>query len=412
MCRVVATWYLAFVSNTKYWKVRLKAGNTVGMKSHRLTQQNPQAKPARGGRWLAVCLSFVLGCAATFAAWPPFGQRHAASARAGLAAEPPRQPVTIEQLLALPDASRRSMDIGRMNIVCANGLPGAEGLDVDKHLATLDEWAKAVRRDTHRHLYQFRERPADFEDSEAYFRMLMLTTVIQQDFGVRYNAERVRDPDFRDSRDLFIHGLLDAKHTGTCVSMPVLTVALGRRLGYPLTLALARSHVFVRRDDGRSKPANFEATSQGLLMYDDDFYANWPEPLSERDLASGAYLRSLTPDEELAVFLQARGHCLEDLGRWPEAQVAYAHAHLLGSKLPYALAFLAEAVRKEIGGAQTRSLAIDSRRLPSSRRVPDPAEVADRINAENAARLRGLMSPDTQLPNSVPSTSIPTGDTP
>ncbi len=38
-----------------------------------------------------------------------------------------------------------------------------------------------------------------------------------------------------DSRFLFIHGLLTG-FGGTCVSMPILYLAIARRLGYPLKL--------------------------------------------------------------------------------------------------------------------------------------------------------------------------------
>ncbi len=34
----------------------------------------------------------------------------------------------------------------------------------------------------------------------------MLITVLQQDFEVRYNPERIYQPDFTDSRDVFCMG--------------------------------------------------------------------------------------------------------------------------------------------------------------------------------------------------------------
>ena len=70
--------------------------------------------------------------------------------------------------------------------------------------------------------------------------------------------------------------------------------------------------------------------------------------MTEDEIKSGAYLKSLTPAEDLAVFLSARGHCLEAAGRLPEAQVAHAHAHALAPSSPVYLAFLAAAVSKEM----------------------------------------------------------------
>lgn len=95
-----------------------------------------------------------------------------------------------------------------MNLLVATGLPGAEELKLDAALAEIDRWATHVRTETERHMYRFHQNPSAFEDSEGYFRMLTSVTVLQQDFGARYNPDRIYDPDFRDSRDLFIHGLI------------------------------------------------------------------------------------------------------------------------------------------------------------------------------------------------------------
>jgi hypothetical protein len=145
----------------------------------------------------------------------------------------------------------------------------------------------------------------------------MMITVLQQDFGVRYNPARIFDPDFRDSRDLFIHGILFGDG-GTCASMPVLYVAVGRRLGYPLKLVHAKGHRFARWDDPEGKhwdqPARFniEGSGRGLNIKPDEYYHTWPRKLKDRELAEGCFLRSHTPREELASFLATRANCLQD----------------------------------------------------------------------------------------------------
>lgn len=243
----------------------------------------------------------------------------------------------------------RITGLASANLACANGLPGADGVDEAAALQTLDTWARRVEAETARHLYRFRQNPAEFNNSEAHFRMLTLVTVLQKDCGVRYNPERMQSPDFSDSRDLFLHGLLTGKHLGTCVSMPVLYVAIGRRLGYPLKLVTSKAHLFARWEspDGRER-LNIEATSQGLNCFPDEYYHTWPVPITSAEIASGQYLKSLTPDGELAVFLSVRGHCLETAGRLPEAQLAYAQAHQLSPTATQYLAFLAAAVRREM----------------------------------------------------------------
>jgi hypothetical protein len=81
-------------------------------------------------------------------------------------------PASLKELLALPPASLSGVDIARMNLLCAQGLPGAEDLDVASSLAMLDQMAERVRSETERHFYRFRQNPSEFENSEGYFRMI------------------------------------------------------------------------------------------------------------------------------------------------------------------------------------------------------------------------------------------------
>jgi hypothetical protein len=107
--------------------------------------------------------------------------------------------------------------------------------------------------------------------------------------------------------------------------MPVLYVAVGRRLGYPLKLVTTEGHLFLRWEDERER-FNVEATAHGLSRFDDDYYRNWPFTVTEEEVRAEGYLKSLTPAEELAVFLSIRGMCLRDTGRVREATHAFAAA--------------------------------------------------------------------------------------
>jgi hypothetical protein len=162
-------------------------------------------------------------------------------------------------LLRLPADRLARTDAGLMNLLCAEGLPGAEGLSAAYCLKTLDHWGARVRSETDRHLYRFRQNPREFDNLEGFFRMLMMAVVLAEDFKVAYNPARMaapgqasaRDGFFADSRDVFLHGLVGPRRMGTCSSMPVLYVALGRRLGYPVALVTTKGHLFVRWEDSR-----------------------------------------------------------------------------------------------------------------------------------------------------------------
>lgn len=115
---------------------------------------------------------------------------------------------------------------------------------------------------------------------------------------------------------------------GTCSSMPVLYVAVGRRLAYPVSLARAKEHLFVRWE-GAGESFNIEATNKGLNVHPDKYYHQWPKPLSQADLQSGAYLRPLNSREELATFLALRRYCLRANDREADAEQVYSIAKTL-----------------------------------------------------------------------------------
>jgi len=234
-------------------------------------------------------------------------------------------------LLALSPGQLEGTDIAAMNLACAQGLPGAENTDMGDALHTLDSWADHVRQETERNFHRFTDNPAQFHNSESWWRAAMMITVLQQDCGVRYNLTRMQDLSMTHAEDVFMPGLLGPRREGTCASMPVFYVAIGRRLGYPLHLVTTRGHCFARweSEDGKVR-FNIEATSLGMVCHSDDYYKSWPYTLSQDDLNSGIFLRNLTSAEEMALFLELRGSVLDALpNRAPEAELAYAEAHAL-----------------------------------------------------------------------------------
>ena len=134
-----------------------------------------------------------------------------------------------------------------------------------------------------------------------------------------------------DPRTLFIHGLLDG-HGGTCVTMPILYIAIGRRLGYPLWLVQAREHYFVRWDEPGER-FNVEATTLGFTPRDDEHFRRWPKPIPDEEIRQGLFLCNLTPREEAAAFYRERGHCWLDHLRTGPALEAFAEAGRLAPKL-------------------------------------------------------------------------------
>jgi hypothetical protein len=225
-----------------------------------------------------------------------------------------------------------------MNLLSAQGLPGAEGLDVDRCLVALDEMATRVRSETERHYYRFQRNLAEFENSEGFFRMLMLAVVLAEDFQVKYVPNKIKsaakahlgDGFFANAEDVFLHGLTGPKHQGTCGSLPVLQVAIGRRLEYPLKLVTTKGHLFVRWEDSREL-FNIEAAGNGVNRFPDDYYRHWPLEVSDEEVQAEGYLKLLTPAEELAVFLSIRGMCLNETDRHADAAECFRQAARLAT---------------------------------------------------------------------------------
>ena len=296
-------------------------------KPHRKNASNPKRQPRLSRKaWRSTLVLLVVVSAAVV--WKT-GWNRTPSPPPPLPAltkqlAPPR---TLSELIARSPEQLASLDIGLMNLLCAEGLRSAETLDVPNALARLDDIARYVEAETKRHYYKFRNNPAEFEHSEGYFRMLLLAVTLQEDLRVRYNPARIRPAGefeenevfYADSRDVFIHGLIaEDRRLGTCASMPVLYVAIGRRLGYPVKLVPTQNHLFVRWEDSRER-FNVDATGRGMNRYDDEHYRQWPVPISTEVVQEFGYLKSMTPAQELTTFLSMRGMCLLGMGQVTEA---------------------------------------------------------------------------------------------
>jgi hypothetical protein len=246
-------------------------------------------------------------------------------------------PLSLCDLLSMSTEKLSRVDIGLMNLLCAVDLHGKEAPDANVNLKELDRMAARVKTETERHYRKFQSQPKEFNNSEAYFRVLCLVTVLQQDFRVHYNPNRAKPNDgpiepndsfFADSADIFLHGLVGDCRMGTCASLPVLYVAVGRRLGYPLKLVAAKTHLFVRWDEERER-LNIEATTQGLTTFDDDYYRHWPFSMTPEEERTERYLTSLGPAEELSVFLSLRTQCLLAASRIAEAALCQEQVYRL-----------------------------------------------------------------------------------
>lgn len=108
--------------------------------------------------------------------------------------------------------------------------------------------------------------------------------------------------------DLFLHTVLDKKR-GYCLSLSVLYLAVGERLGMPLYGVVVPGHFFVRYDDG-TKRYNIETTSKGAIVEDQHYIDKFKPPHRDTTL----YMKNLTPKQTLGCFFNNLGNSYMDVG--------------------------------------------------------------------------------------------------
>jgi hypothetical protein len=247
----------------------------------------------------------------------------------------------VASLLEIPRVPPNS-DIGYLNLVTAPGLPADErGRIVSDGLRTLDSWAAAVAEQTWKNHHRYLENPGEFKN-EVEWRLAMMCTVLGQDFKVRYDPTLTsteqqnasNEKFFANPDSVFLTGCVGESRIGTCSSLPVLYVAIGRRAGYPMHLVAAKGHLFARWDDGKGTRVNLEAANAGgFTSHPDSHYRTWPFPITPQEEKSGSYLQNLSPEQTLAVFMSTRAACLRSAGKTADAISAAAAAFRLAPNL-------------------------------------------------------------------------------
>ena len=212
------------------------------------------------------------------------------------------------RLTEMSDRQLGMFDVATLNLFCALGLNGADDLDPDACHAKARDWTSHVAQYTQRSLPRFHCSPDKFEHSLPKFKMLCMVTALQRDLGMTYYVPFSEgEYNASDARNLFIHGILSG-HGGTCVSMPVQYVAIGRGLGYPLFLV--REGAFLRSLGGRWGAFQRRGDFARILSARRRPLPPLAETVSQKEIDGGFYLRNLTRREELAVFLHAAGRLL------------------------------------------------------------------------------------------------------
>lgn len=229
------------------------------------------------------------------------------------------------QLLGMSDADLDRVDIVAMNLIIAKGIPSLTGIDIRRYQRLADLWASDIARRLPDLEGEFRAAPQEWKHDIDFFRLGIVCWYVDLVLKIAYREDQreAKVVLYTDPIDLFLNGVMDTRR-GTCGNLAVLHVVLGRRLGWPVSLACIGSHFICRFDDG-SKIINVEATDTGRGGFatptDERLLENNQLPL--KAVECGSDLRCLTSREMLGIFIGLRARHYDNIERFSEAERDY-----------------------------------------------------------------------------------------
>lgn len=209
-------------------------------------------------------------------------------------APPPSGLEAIRQMLALPEDK---IDLAKAKLTIDQMVDPAT--DVRATMAQLDSIARSVAS----------RLPADANSRtkvEALRAQIYEAGPWNENRPFSYDLD---DPFGRTLRNKLLATYL-ATRKGNCISMPMLFIVVGQKLGLDVTATTAPEHVLVKYRDEAGSLYNLETTSGA--GFTSDGWIKSQIPMSEESLNNGLYLRRLSKRETVAVML---GTLMEHYGR-------------------------------------------------------------------------------------------------
>ncbi|MHC4509367.1 MAG: tetratricopeptide repeat protein [Planctomycetota bacterium] len=174
-----------------------------------------------------------------------------------------------------------------------------------RYLAQLDEMALEIRDRLER------------RKIGANFRAIpVINEYLFGELGFRSVSETT------DPGSLFLHTVMDKKR-GYCLSLSMLYLSVGERLGLPLYGVVVPGHFFVRYDDGRAR-FNVETTSKGGTASDEHYIAKFKVPQGGNNHI--IYMKNLNKIQTLGCFFNNLGNSYSDIGDMDSALLAFERA--------------------------------------------------------------------------------------
>ncbi len=201
---------------------------------------------------------------------------------------------TLAEARRLPD---KSLNLGYTALLIAR--QSNPGLLTQRYLDRLDEMARKI----------LRSLPAKTSPRET---ARAISTFLFEQEKFTYHAGGL---DGVHPHNAYLDSVLDSKQ-GYCLTLSLLYLVLGERLGLPLRIVELPDHVFVRYE-AQGAYFNIETTAGGKMLSDAEYRKRHPFPKQ----AEGSYLKSRKPRTAIAFLLLSHGLIL-----WADDKVEAARA--------------------------------------------------------------------------------------
>ena len=189
----------------------------------------------------------------------------------------------LEEIFSLPETE---IDLARAKLTIDQMLDPR--IDIEQTLQQIDIMASALRE-------QLPLEAKAREKLDALRKYLYQTGPWNDHQPFSYDLS---DPQGRNLSSKLLPSYLTTRK-GNCVSMPILFIILGQRIGLDVAAATAPEHVFVKYRDESGRQYNLETTSGAGFAR--DAWMRQQMPMTDQAIASGIYMRTLTKKETVVL---------------------------------------------------------------------------------------------------------------
>jgi hypothetical protein len=213
-----------------------------------------------------------------------------------------------QEIDAMLQGTNENIDLALANWLMVAEIPEFQNLTREDYFTQLDDMTKQVQQKMAK--MQSDGWPnANSDNPETRCRRFCSAIIgLHFEYAEQFNEENLTPMQMKamysNPDNIFLAGLLRTKQ-GTCVSMPLIYLVIGQRLGMPVRLVEIGRHYFIRWDEPQFR-MDIETTIVSKIAWTPDESVYLDTENMTRDQLRGSDLRSLTNREVIGELFFAR----------------------------------------------------------------------------------------------------------